>query len=567
MSGYAGPPPTPTALAADSAFSSTYADIPIVGTNPKLYGAKGDGKDVTNAVITSGSGVVTSASALFTSADVGKLAYFYGAGAAGALLVTTIASYQSATQVTLTATASTSVASNGTFTWGTDDTAALASAINAAVASGGTGALTVPAGLYLCTGVLPSLTNTRDFRIQGVGGSGMDYGTYVTAPRPRTEVRYMASGSATFLDAKPSKGLLVQDIALTYGHPAWTGYVTSLSTTWNARFKRVILGGSNKTVNQGVLVDAEQMVEGVWEDVLFERCARAFRFNGYFNACVLTRCVFLACRKINLNGQDGWGKGTTFNQCVFEPQDDTGGGDPVGAPANLNLQNCKGVTMNGCAWWDATATGVWITITSVDGLTINGGYWGPNTATNNEFLLMASSGNANVTIDGIACDGSTGTNKVFTYTGTPAIAGLRLGALWLNNVQLGLDIFTAGWITWADIPSNGRMSVSNVATSSTAQTVDATAALQKITLTANCTITLPTLTTIAQPLVAKRLRLLLTQDGTGSRTVTWTGGTIRWTGGTSTPPTLSTTAGYTDEIILEWDGAGWWGSKGSTWLP
>lgn len=53
--------------------------------------------------------------------------------------------------------------------------------------------------------------------------------------------------------------------------------------------------------------------------------------------------------------------------------------------------------------------------------------------------------------------------------------------------------------------------------------------------------------------------LALTQDGTGSRTVTWPSG-IRWEGGT--PPTLSTAAGATDVFtFVLLSGGGWLGKK------
>ena len=70
----------------------------------------------------------------FTAADVGKYILVAGAGANGRqTLVTTIASYQSAGQVTLAATAAAS-ASGAWFVYGTDDTAAVNAAMAAAYA-------------------------------------------------------------------------------------------------------------------------------------------------------------------------------------------------------------------------------------------------------------------------------------------------------------------------------------------------------------------------------------------------------------------------------------------------
>ncbi|MGC1462252.1 MAG: hypothetical protein WA802_08625 [Terracidiphilus sp.] len=67
------------------------------------------GRSVQDAVMSSGSAVVTSATAEFMPGDVGQTVTVSGAGAASATLSTTIASWQSATQVTLAASASTAV--------------------------------------------------------------------------------------------------------------------------------------------------------------------------------------------------------------------------------------------------------------------------------------------------------------------------------------------------------------------------------------------------------------------------------------------------------------------------
>jgi hypothetical protein len=103
---------------------------------PKVYGAKGDGQYVTDGAMGSGLAVLTSASGKFTAGDVGKIIQVKGAAASGVTtLVTTIASYQSATQVTLTASnASGGAVSGALVLWATDDTAAIQAATNAAQA-------------------------------------------------------------------------------------------------------------------------------------------------------------------------------------------------------------------------------------------------------------------------------------------------------------------------------------------------------------------------------------------------------------------------------------------------
>jgi hypothetical protein len=120
-------------------------------TNPKnpAYGAKGDGAQTNDGVISSSSAVLTSAHAPWTSADVGKPITIIGAGTSGATLATTILSYQSAGQVTLATTAATTVASGGLVTWGTDDTAAVIAAVAAAATKGGQ--VVFPPGIYILT--------------------------------------------------------------------------------------------------------------------------------------------------------------------------------------------------------------------------------------------------------------------------------------------------------------------------------------------------------------------------------------------------------------------------------
>lgn len=62
------------------------------------------------------------------------------------------------------------------------------------------------------------------------------------------------------------------------------------------------------------------------------------------------------------------------------------------------------------------------------------------------------------------------------------------------------------------------------------------------------------------PALGKKLRLFLTQDGTGSRLATFTtaSGAIQWLGAAA--PTLTITAGHSDLITFEClDGVNWFG--------
>jgi hypothetical protein len=74
---------------------------------------------------------------------------------------------------------------------------------------------------------------------------------------------------------------------------------------------------------------------------------------------------------------------------------------------------------------------------------------------------------------------------------------------------------------------------------------------QTVTITGNRTFT------FSNPVAGRRYVIEVTQDTTGSRTLTWP--TIRWQGGTA--PTLTTTASKTDLIVLLYDGSSYFGQS------
>lgn len=130
---------------------------------------------VTDAVAVNTSAVVTSATAAFTATDVGKRVTFMGAGAAGVPLGTsaaavTIASVESATSATLSAAASTDVASNGVLYIATPYTTVTTSLHYLGITQVG-GTPSTIAGVTHVTGVnsLPTLAPV----IAGVSNTGL----------------------------------------------------------------------------------------------------------------------------------------------------------------------------------------------------------------------------------------------------------------------------------------------------------------------------------------------------------------------------------------------------------
>lgn len=106
----------------------------------------------------------------------------------------------------------------------------------------------------------------------------------------------------------------------------------------------------------------------------------------------------------------------------------------------------------------------------------------------------------------------------------------------------------------AGVFTNGYTEETVTANTSTAYTVDlANGSLQILTLTGNCTFTFPTAT------AGRSFILLLRQDGTGSRTVTWPAA-VKWPGGTA--PTITTTASRQDIFSFVSDGTNWFGATG-----
>lgn len=119
------------------------------------YGAVGDGRSVTDAVISLANPTwINSNTAAFTSADVGKIGTVEGAGVAGAVLAFTINSISSSTRAVMSVAASTAVIANGRVSIGTDNSAAYVLAVSAALLSGNP--IYAPSGWY--HGTWPTIT-------------------------------------------------------------------------------------------------------------------------------------------------------------------------------------------------------------------------------------------------------------------------------------------------------------------------------------------------------------------------------------------------------------------------
>lgn len=132
-----------------------------------------------------------------------------------------------------------------------------------------------------------------------------------------------------------------------------------------------------------------------------------------------------------------------------------------------------------------------------------------------------------------------------TWAGKTAPTGAVVGTT--DSQTLTTKTIEAGTFT------NGYTEEVATANTSTAYTIDlANGSVQILTLTGNCTFTFPTAT------AGRSFIMILKQDGTGSRTVTWPSA-VKWPAGTA--PTITSTASKADKYIFTADGTNWIGSN------
>ena len=173
--------------------------------------------------------------------------------------------------------------------------------------------------------------------------------------------------------------------------------------------------------------------------------------------------------------------------------------------------------------------------------------------------LLASNAASAATVSSVAMS----VPAFLTVTGSPITSSGTLAvtysgtALPIANGGTGVTASTGTTsVVLSNSPTLTNPTVTNyvetpyTANSSTAITLALTnGTVQIITLTGNATITMPTATS------GKSFILLLKQDATGSRTVTWS--TVKWPGGTA--PTITSTASKQDIFSFFADGTNWYG--------
>lgn len=141
------------------------------------FGAVSDARELRDAAIATGTTLLTSASAPFVAGDVGKAIVVAGAGPSAAKLRTTIASFVSATEVTLAdAAATTAVAAGAVF--GTDCSAALQAALDAVGVSGGE-TISIDGLFLLASPVSKAFGGETADTLARLVGTGKDSGIWI----------------------------------------------------------------------------------------------------------------------------------------------------------------------------------------------------------------------------------------------------------------------------------------------------------------------------------------------------------------------------------------------------
>ena len=157
-------------------------------------------------------------------------------------------------------------------------------------------------------------------------------------------------------------------------------------------------------------------------------------------------------------------------------------------------------------------------------------------------------------------------NATHSISGTVDVANGGTGASTasitsFNNITgytaSGATGTTSTNIVFSTTPSLTNPTVTNyvetlyTANTSTALTISlANGTVQLLTLTANATLTMPT------AVAGKSFIIILAQDATGSRSVTWT--TVSWP--SATAPTITSTASKKDIYSFFSDGTSWYGA-------
>lgn len=237
----------------------------------------------------------------------------------------------------------------------------------------------------------------------------------------------------------------------------------------------------------------------------------------------------------------------TSNGTTWVSSAATGGGlSYVYQTANYTAQNNQGVLTDTSGGAFAVTLPVSPSVGNQVIVADASGAWGTNN------LTVARNGSL---IGGLAqdlaCDIS-GASVQLVYDGTSWEIYAQIGGNGGSEVTLAGTQTLSNKTIQAGVFTDGYTEEVATANTSTAYTVDLTnGSIQILTLTGNCTFTFPTAT------AGRSFVMILKQDATGSRTVTWPAA-VKWPDNAT--PTITATASKSDKYVFTADGTNWIGS-------
>jgi hypothetical protein len=406
----------------------------------------------------------------------------------------------------------------------------------------GTGSTAWNSLAYAAVGTVTSVAQSFTGGIVSVGGSPVtSSGTLaLTVAGTSGGVPYFSSGTTWASSAALASNALVvgggagsAPATITTG----TGVVTALGVTTNAASGIVV-----KDANANITTNAT--------------------FNGFTSVAASGTTITLTAASTPVYSITGSGgqviqlpnattlpSGTIFS---FNNNQSSGAITVNNASATLVVSVPSGGYTTVVLLSNATSAGTWDrhdqTPSNVSWSTNTLDYSGSITsATWNGVAIAANRGGtgvANNSASTITISGAFGTT--LTVSGTTAVTLPTSGTL---ATLAGTETFTNKTLTNPTVTNYVETLYS--ANTSTAITVDlANGTVQNLTLTGNATITMPT------AVAGKSFIIILSQDATGSRTVTWS--TVSWP--SATAPTITSTASKKDIFSFFSNGTSWFGT-------
>jgi hypothetical protein len=369
------------------------------GVNVKTYGAEGDARAVLDGV-TSGTNTVTSATAHFTLADVGKFIWATQPGEGNTQPVIapgTVTSYVNPTTITVTSGEFLPGYSNLYLVLGTDDTAALIAAWAAALASPNSGIVYCPTGAYIfrqCVfvgqnGPLPSILGDGPYQTKFFPSPDYNWATFTNGSGM---LNYYGGGISGEIGDFTIDGSYITYIGSQYGALLDGSYANYIH---DVILKNVADTGSSGASIGGI--SANEGINGLWRNVqavginsplLYSSFGSGIYVNGALTRSTLFRCggsngtlsILIADINYGTSYQNDGG-GLTLLSCLNDE----------GNNSSLTIRNCSNMTIVGCGLFGNEFC-IPVTVDGTSDITIIGSDIGPYSYRDNSGALVIEAG-------------------------------------------------------------------------------------------------------------------------------------------------------------------------------